>query len=156
MDTTRDFRDALARYPTGVAIVTVTAGDRAGAMTINSFASVSLEPPLVLWSLALGSDRKALFQGAERYAINVLAADQQELASACARQNDVEAGGGRWTHAPGGGAPFIDGAVARFDCALRAVHRGGDHDIIVGEVVHFDRPVDKPALVFHRSAYAEL
>jgi len=156
LDPSRDFRDALARYPTGVAVVTVQDGARARAMTINSFASVSLEPKLVLWSLALDSDRKAHFERAERYAINVLAADQEMLAGACARLDDVDAAGGRWTSAPGGGAPFIAGAVARFDCRLHAVHPGGDHVIIVGEVVHFDRPSDEPALVFHRSAYAEL
>lgn len=157
MSDARLFRDALARYPTGVAIV--AAYDDAGtarAMTINSFASVSLEPPLVLWSVAHDSERRRFFLGAERYAVNVLAHDQQTLASACARGDDLAAGGGAFEPAGGVGAPFVDGAIARFDCRRSAVHPAGDHDIIVGEVVYFDLIGDKPALAFHRSAYRVL
>ncbi len=157
MSDARLFRDALARYPTGVAVV--AAYDDAGtarAMTINSFASVSLKPPLVLWSVAHDSERRGFFLAAQRYAINVLAHDQQALASACARDDDLAAGGFAFDRAGGEGAPFVAGAIARFDCRRAAVHAAGDHDIIVGEVVHFDLNEDKPALVFHRSAYASL
>ncbi|HCY54729.1 MAG TPA: flavin reductase, partial [Oceanicaulis sp.] len=82
LETARAFRDALGCYPTGVALVTVLENGRARALTINSFASVSLEPPLVLWSLDRGSLRYDQFSSAPRFAINVLGADQEALALA--------------------------------------------------------------------------
>ncbi|MHA6288488.1 flavin reductase family protein [Maricaulis sp. CAU 1757] len=146
----RSLRDALGRYPTGVAVVTAHVEGQAVGMTINSFASVSLKPPLVLWSVELGTDRYKLFRNAETYAINVLAADQAALAHACAMEADLAACRAEWT---GEAAPLIDGAVAQFTCRQSAVHRGGDHDIIVGEVLRFATPRDVPALVFYRSAF---
>ena len=153
MNNGRDYRDALGLYPTGVALVTVMNAGSARAMTVNSFASVSLDPPLILWSVAKDSARYDLFVNARAFAVNVLAADQEALASACAQNDDLEAGGGSWTTGSGG-APLVEGAVARFECVREAVHPGGDHDIIVGRVTDFDRPRAAPALVFHRSAYA--
>ncbi len=153
MDKARAFRDALACYPTGVAVVTVRQGDMVRALTINSFASVSLNPPLVLWSLDRTSERYEQFANAGHFAINVLAADQEALAMACARLDDLEEAGGRWT-AGQTGAALIDGALARFECALDSVHEGGDHIIIVGRVLAFDRPRQDAALVFHRSVFA--
>ncbi|MCC5980267.1 MAG: flavin reductase family protein [Oceanicaulis sp.] len=153
MDKARAFRDALACYPTGVAIVTVRDDNAARALTINSFASVSLDPPLVLWSLDRASERYAQFAHADHFAINVLAADQEALAMACARLDNLEDAGGRWT-AGQTGAALIDGALSRFECALQAVHEGGDHIIIVGRVLAFDQPRHDAALVFHRSVFA--
>lgn len=152
MTDTRSFRDALGRYPTGVAIVTAYDGGQAVGMTVNSFASVSLDPPLVLWSLDRGTTRFDLFRGARTYAVNVLAGDQAGLAHACAIEADLAACHAEWT---GEEAPLIEGAVARFLCRQSAVHQGGDHDIIVGEVVRFDTPRDAPALAFYRSTYCE-
>lgn len=153
MSTAREYRDALGVYPTGVALVTLLRDRSARAMTINSFASVSLDPPLILWSVARDSARYALFVGADSFAVNVLAADQQALATACAQSDDLEGAGGSWS--PGKiGAPLLNGAIARFECTREAVHAGGDHDIIIGRVAGFDRPRRAPALVFHRSAYA--
>lgn len=148
----RAFRDALGRYPTGVTIVTAYAGDRAVGMTVNSFASVSLDPPLVLWSVETATERYEIFRDAETYAINVLAADQAGLAHACALEPDLRNCYAAWT---GEQAPLIDGAVARFVCRRQAVHPGGDHEIIVGEVVDMDTPRDVPALVFYTSTYCE-
>lgn len=152
MTDSRSFRDALGRYPTGVAIVTAYDGGRAVGMTVNSFASVSLEPPLVLWSLERGTTRYAPFRQAVRYAINVLAADQAGLAHACALEADLRACHADWTDDE---APLIDGAVARFLCRQEAIHQGGDHDIIVGAVTRYDMLRDAPALVFYRSTYCE-
>ena len=153
MDKAREYRDALGLYPTGVALVTVMNQGSARAMTVNSFASVSLDPPLILWSVAKDSERYQLFLDAPVFAVNVLAADQSELATACAQSDDLEAGGAIW--APGeGGAPLVGDAVARFECVREAVHPGGDHDIIVGRVTGFDLPRIAPALVFHKSGYA--
>lgn len=148
----RAFRDALGRFPTGVTIVSAFAGGQAVGMTVNSFASVSLDPPLVLWSIETASDRYRLFGGAETYAINVLAADQAGLAHACALEADLGRCRAGWT---GKQAPWIDGAVARFLCRRKAVHPGGDHEIIVGEVTEFDTPREAPALVFYASTYCE-
>ncbi len=148
----REFRDALGRYPTGVALVTLMAEGRALAMTVNSFASVSLDPPLILWSVDRKSGRYELFRDAPHFAVNVLAADQEGLSNACARDDDLDASGARWSageHA----APLVDGCVARFECTRETVHDGGDHDIIIGRVTGFDMPRTAPALVFHRSAY---
>jgi flavin reductase (DIM6/NTAB) family NADH-FMN oxidoreductase RutF len=153
LDTARAFRDALGSYPTGVALVTVLEGGKARALTINSFASVSLEPPLVLWSLDRASERYAQFSAAPRFAINVLGADQEALALSCARLDDLELAGGEWTEG-NTGVPLVTGAIARFECTLDAVHEGGDHIIIVGRVAGFDQPRRAPALVFHRSVFA--
>jgi flavin reductase (DIM6/NTAB) family NADH-FMN oxidoreductase RutF len=148
----RSFRDALGRYPTGVTIVSAFVDGQAVGMTVNSFASVSLDPPLVLWSIEKGTERYKLFRDAETYAINVLAADQAGLAHACALDADLRACRASWT---GEDAPLIDGAVSRFVCRQSAVHSGGDHDIIVGEVTRFDMPREAPALVFYTSTYCE-
>lgn len=148
----REFRDALGRYPTGVTIVSAFHEGRAVGMTVNSFASVSLDPPLVLWSIECETERYAMFRHAQTYAINVLAADQAGLAHACALQPDLRNCHAVWT---GEQAPLIDGAVAHFVCRQSAVHRGGDHDIIVGEVIDLDTPRDVPALVFYTSTYCE-
>ena len=154
MKQTRAYRDALARYPTGVALVTVAESGRARVMTVNSFASVSLEPPLVLWSLAHDSDRYRSFRDAERFAVNVLAADQESLAAEGARLDDLDEIGVAWSTGPHA-TPLTAGAVARFECRTAAAHAAGDHDIIVGEVLGFDAPRDAPALVFHKSEYSQ-
>lgn len=149
----REYRDALGLYPTGVALVTLMHRGSARAMTVNSFASVSLDPPLILWSLARDSARYQLFHDAEQFAVNVLAADQHGVATACAQNDDLSAAGAHWS--PGqSGAPLVTDTVARFECERHAIHPGGDHDIIVGRVVAFDRPRVAPALVFHKSGYA--
>lgn len=148
----RAFRDALGRYPTGVTIVSAYDGGRAVGMTVNSFASVSLEPPLVLWSIETATERYDMFRHAKTYAINVLAADQAGLAHACALDPDLRNCHAGWS---GDQAPLIDGAVAHFVCRQSAVHPGGDHEIIVGEVLEMDTPRDVPALVFYTSTYCE-
>ena len=152
MSKAREFRNALGAYPTGVALITLMQAGSARAMTVNSFASVSLDPALILWSVARDSQRYEPFRDAPVFGVNVLASDQQALANACAQNDDLTAAGALWT--PGeSGAPMVGGAVARFECRREAVHPGGDHDIIVGRVTGFDQPRAAPALVFHRSAY---
>lgn len=151
MDQSRAFRDALAQYPTGVALVTIAGPDGPRAMTINSFASVSLEPALVLWSLARDSERWPAFRDAARFAINVLGDDQAALAGACARQGSLERAAARWRTVDG--VAVIERAPAWFVCARREVVAGGDHDIILGEVTDFGSDPARPALVFHGSQY---
>lgn len=128
-----DFRAALGRYATGVTVVT-TVGERGPVgITANSFASVSLSPPLVLWCPARSSARFSAFTAAGHYAIHVLAADQLDLCRRFARA------GGNFEGLDAGetpdGLPLLPGCLARFDCAAHAAHDGGDHAILVGRVI---------------------
>jgi len=150
MFSSRSFRDALSRYPTGVTLVTAFHEGRAVGVTVNSFASVSLDPPLILWSVASDTERCALFLAAEDFAVNILAADQRDLANACAAQPDLATIGASWS---GETAPLIDGAIAQLECRRWAVHPGGDHEIIIGEVTGIAEPRKAAALVFHAGTY---
>jgi flavin reductase (DIM6/NTAB) family NADH-FMN oxidoreductase RutF len=148
----RSFRDVLGRYPTGVALVTAFSDGRALGITVNSFASVSLDPPLILWSIERDTERHGIFRDAEHFAINILASDQADLAHACALEADLAKCRHSWT---GETAPLIDGAVGHLVCRLHSVMPGGDHDIILGEVAEFATVRDVPALVFYRGGYSQ-
>ena len=130
----REFRDALAQFTTGVTIVTARApqGTFVG-FTANSFNSVSLDPPLIIWSLARRSRSLAVFEGAERYAVNILAHDQVELARRFSRPHADRFAG--VAHRAGkGGAPLIEGCAAWLECRHHALHPAGDHMLFIGEV----------------------
>jgi flavin reductase (DIM6/NTAB) family NADH-FMN oxidoreductase RutF len=144
-----DFRASLGQFATGVTIVTACDADgRLVGLTANSFNSVSLSPPLVLWSLARQSTSMPGFLSAQHYAINVLAADQRPLAERFARKGIDRFDGAPWR--PGlTGAPVMDGAVAVFECTHRSQHDEGDHIIFVGQVLHCRRRVGAKPLVFH-------
>ena len=109
----------------------------------------------MLWSLGRDSARYALFRHAPTFGINVLAFDQVELSTRCARQDDLNGAGAQWIERESG-AVFVEGAIARFDCRVTAVHEAGDHEIIVAQVLDFDTPREAPALVFNRSAYGQI
>ena len=128
------FREALAQFATGVTIVTArTAHGTFVGFTANSFNSVSLDPPLVIWSLARRSRSLAVFEGAERYAINVLAHDQVDLARRFSRPHADRFAG--VAHRTGkGGAPLIEGCAAWLECRHHALHPAGDHMLFIGEV----------------------
>lgn len=144
-----DFRAALGQFTTGVTIVTASAPDgRLLGLTANSFNSVSLSPPLVLWSLSNQSSSMPGFRAASHYAINVLAADQRLLAERFSRKGLDRFEGVAW-RAGLTGAPVIDGAVAVFECRNRSQHAEGDHLIFVGEVAHCRRRVGAAPLVYH-------
>src|SRR5512139_1066066 len=132
--TQAEFRAALGMFATGVTIVTARAANgKLVGLTANSFNSVSLNPPLVLWSLAHAAGSMAVFSTGSHYAINVLAADQQGLA-----QRFAAKGTDRWAgvvHTEGvAGAPLLAGAAATFECYNRSRYEEGDHVIFVGEV----------------------
>jgi flavin reductase (DIM6/NTAB) family NADH-FMN oxidoreductase RutF len=145
-------RVALGQYATGVAVVTTVDGDgRPLGLTINSFASVSLDPPLVLWSLGRSSACLPAFKACSHFAINVLAADQVELSNRFAAAALDKFAHLEWT--PGlGGAPLLAGCCARFECASEARHAGGDHLILIGRVERFGHEKREP-LVFHGGRY---
>lgn len=132
-ETIRTYRDALGCFGTGVTVVTTLSEIGPLAMTANSFASVSLDPAMVLWCAAKASLRHASFASASAYAIHVMAEDQQVLALHFARSGD-DFSHVDWT--PGeGGLPILHGCLARFECRRTEVHDAGDHSIIVGRVL---------------------
>jgi flavin reductase (DIM6/NTAB) family NADH-FMN oxidoreductase RutF len=151
----RRLRDALGEFATGVTVVTARAADgQPVGVTINSFASVSLEPPLVLWSLGVESPSLEVFEACSHYAINVLAADQTEFSQRFSQsQSDKFAGIDLKVGA--GGAPILPGCCARFECRNEARYPGGDHVILVGYVESFHRE-EKPPLIFHGGRYRTL
>jgi flavin reductase (DIM6/NTAB) family NADH-FMN oxidoreductase RutF len=150
--TERALRDALGRFVTGVTVVTTMTRRGPLGMTVNSFSSVSLDPPLVLWSPARRSSRFAAFEASNHFAIHVLAEDQVPLAEHFARKGGFE---GIAFTAGIGDAPLIEGATARLEC-LHAVHYdGGDHLIVVGEVLRVVE-AERPPLLYFRGAYRAL
>ncbi len=148
----RAFRNALGRFPTGVTVVTTLApGGRRVGLTASSFNSVSLDPPLILWSLDKNSTSLDLYVRAPHYAINVLAADQIELSRHFSRRH-VDVFGGIPVTAGIGGVPLLKGCTAWFECHNVHQYEGGDHVILVGRVERF-RVTERPALAFHAGGY---
>lgn len=131
-ETERDFRDALGQFATGVTVVTCASKDGPIGITANSFASVSLDPPLVLWSPARASRRFPYFEAARHFAIHILGEEQAAVCRAFVRDG-AAFGAVDWTEGAEG-VPLIDGCLARFECRREAVHEGGDHLIVVGRV----------------------
>ncbi len=129
---TRSLRDAFGQFATGVTIVTCASDEGPVGITANSFSSLSLDPALVMWAVDRHSRRFGFFEAAERFAIHVLSEDQLDLCNACAKDAFALR---EIAHEVGaGGVPLLDGALARFECTLHAMHEAGDHMIIVGQV----------------------
>lgn len=152
----RELRDALGRFATGVCLITtVTPQGKALAMTANSFSSVSLEPPLVLWCLQNNSDVYDAFAAPRYFGINILAQEQQALSNQYARKEQHELDSAHY-RAGRYGAPIIRNALVNFECELEAAHDGGDHLIIVGRVRDMQqRPSGEP-LLFFSGGYREV
>jgi 3-hydroxy-9,10-secoandrosta-1,3,5(10)-triene-9,17-dione monooxygenase reductase component len=146
------YRRALSCYATGVAVVTALDADGAKAgITVNSFSSVSLDPPLVLWSVAEDSASYDVFTVAEHFAVHVLSRQQQELSSRFA-QRSGDKFAGLDCHTGIKGVPILDEYAALFECSTEHVYPGGDHKIIVGRVHRFEDRDAEP-LVLHRSRF---
>ncbi|WP_238455854.1 flavin reductase [Azohydromonas lata] len=149
----RAFRAALGSFATGVTVITARAADGTPVgLTANSFNSVSLEPPMVLWSLARKSLSLPVFAQAQHWAVHVLAADQEALSTSFARSGTDKFAGLAMEDGLGG-VPLLEGCAARFQCRTAFQHEGGDHLIFVGEVLAFDR-AERAPLVFHAGRYA--
>src|ERR1700722_11441745 len=148
----RDLRNCLGTFVTGVTIVTTLdpAGNPVG-ITANSFSSVSLEPPLVLWSQALAARSFPTFRDAERFIINILAEDQQHLSTRFARAGEDKFASTSIRKGIGG-LPIIDGCSAFLECVKVATYPGGDHAVQLGQVVNFERTELQP-LAFHAGRY---
>jgi flavin reductase (DIM6/NTAB) family NADH-FMN oxidoreductase RutF len=149
-ETARSFRNALGQFATGVTVVTCQGRHGPMGITANSFASLSLDPPLVLWSPARASRRFPHYEDALHYAIHVLAAEQADVAHAFSRDGEAFHAVG-WTPNDHG-VPLLDGCLARFECHREAVHDGGDHLIVVGRVLRASWRAGEP-LVFAGGAY---
>jgi flavin reductase (DIM6/NTAB) family NADH-FMN oxidoreductase RutF len=148
-----DYRQALGTFATGVTVVTAmsASGELAG-LTANSFTSVSLDPPLILWCLGNTSDNLAVFQTAPYFAVNILAADQKEISNHFAkRQKD------KFVSMPyrtgKGGAPLLEGCVTWLQCRMTARHEVGDHHVFIGEVEHIET-TGRETLLYHQGSYA--
>lgn len=149
-DTQRAYRDALGCFGTGITVITVMSEDGPLAMTANSFASVSLDPAMVLWCASKRSQRYPAFADAAHYAIHILADDQKSLALHFARSG-LDFTPVRW-RPNAEGVPILGGCLARFECRQSALHGAGDHTIIVGQVL---RAAHRPGhgLIHKRGRY---
>lgn len=145
------FRQALGSFATGVTIVTSPGEDRPVGVTANSFSSVSLDPPLVLWSIAHTSRSYHAFQNSQHFAINILADDQMNVSQTFASSSDDKFSAVPWRKGSTG-SPIIENAIAYFDCVCEARHEGGDHTVLIGRVVDFGLYEGEP-LVFSRGRY---
>lgn len=149
----QEFRSALGMFATGVTIVTARAADgQLIGLTASSFNSVSLAPPLVLWSLARAAASLSVFSAGSHYAINVLASDQKALAERFATR-----GADRWSGVAFddgvGNAPLLQGTAAVFECFNRSRYEEGDHVIFVGEVERCRWRAGASPLLFHGGRY---
>lgn len=147
------FRAVLGQFPTGVAIVTGLDSDGSPAgLSVGSFTSVSLDPPLVAFLPDKASTSWPRIAPTGRFCVNVLARGQQDLALRFAASGGDKFDGLGWRPASTG-SPIIDGVVAWIDCETDAVHDAGDHEIVVGRVLELDSEAENDPLVFFRGAY---
>ena len=149
----REFRRALGRFATGITVVTALGpkGELAG-LTVNSFNSVSLDPPLVLWSLGRISPAHDIFEAATHFAVNVLSADQMALSNNFSRSSPHKFDDVVWTPSIHG-TPLLPGCCASFECRVVARHPGGDHTIFIGEVEKFAHDVTRAPLIYFGGEY---
>ena len=149
------FRQALGQFATGVCVVTVNDANLGPiATTVNSFSSVSLDPALVLWSIQNASDHFSVYTECEHFGISVLNAGQADISGHYAKRGEHQALTEHFGTGPSG-EPQLLNALAHFSCAIHAVHPGGDHHIIVGEVLGFECGEAEP-LVFFAGGYRGL
>jgi flavin reductase (DIM6/NTAB) family NADH-FMN oxidoreductase RutF len=128
-------RRSLGSFSTGITVITtVTPDGRKVGLTANSFLSVSLDPPLVLWSLKDSSPNRTVFEQCSHFAINVLAFDQEGICRRFATPGIADKFAGVALKDGTGGVPLLDGAVAQFECSAHARHPGGDHQLFIGKV----------------------
>ncbi|WP_230291451.1 flavin reductase family protein [Croceicoccus sp. Ery5] len=148
----KSLRDALGNFATGVTIVTTSHGGRNVGLTANSFNSVSLDPPLVLWSLAKKSSNIEAFTSVDGFAVHILGADQEALSNRFATPG-IDKFEGVEFETSAGGVPLLQDCAARFECRTAYRYDGGDHIIFVGEVLDLEQSEKEP-LLFHRGKYA--
>lgn len=148
------FKDALAAWASGVSVVTTRAGGLAYGLTVSSFTSVSLDPPLVLVCIGTRNRLPEMIRGAGRFAVSLLAADQADISAQLARAGrDPGPDLGVPSAATSSGVPIVAGAIAHLACDLHHELVVGDHTVIVGRVVEASTRDDREPLVYHRRGY---
>ncbi|WP_417321024.1 flavin reductase family protein [Emcibacter sp.] len=152
---TREFRDALGKFATGVTVITTTSekGEPVG-VTASSFNSVSLDPPLVLWSLAKSAASMRAYEKSGGFNVHILAADQEAISNQFARPGDDKFRGVDWKPCDRG-YPILPEYAALFRCETQYQYEGGDHLIFVGKVIEYETR-NAPVLVFHQGAYVDI
>jgi 4-hydroxyphenylacetate 3-hydroxylase, reductase component len=147
----RAFRRCLSEYATGVTVITARHTGGLAGVTANSFSSLSMDPPLIMWAISRTSRSFDSFRSAESFAVHVLAADQIAISRRFSGADQDKFSGLPWS--PGrSGAPLIDGVAARFECRREAIYEGGDHIILVGRVEYYTH-YETEGLLFARGAY---
>jgi 3-hydroxy-9,10-secoandrosta-1,3,5(10)-triene-9,17-dione monooxygenase reductase component len=149
------FRQVLGHFCSGVAVVTALDGREPLGLTVQSFTSVSLDPPLVLFCPSKSSTSWARMRAAsDSFCVNILEQEQEALCRAFATRGGDKFSGVGWTPAPGTGSPVLAGALAWIDCRLHTEHEGGDHTIVLGHVLDLGlREHDGTPLLFYRGGF---
>lgn len=149
-------RKVLGQYPTGITVVTTTdsSGNPVG-MTANSFASVSLAPPLILWSVDVEGSAHEVFTQADHFCVHFLSEDQEALSTLFSSSEVERFDKLEWTFGELG-SPMLPECLSRIQCAKEAVYPGGDHSIILGRVICLEDSSDKKPLVYHQGKYSRL
>jgi 3-hydroxy-9,10-secoandrosta-1,3,5(10)-triene-9,17-dione monooxygenase reductase component len=158
VEAARRFRDVMGRFASGVTVVTSISGGAPVGLTCQSFSSVSLNPPLVMFIPAKTSRAWPAIQRSGKFCVNFLTADQAELSNQMASKGVDKFAGVSWSPAPATGAPLIHDTLAYVDCQIHQVHEAGDHHIVVGRVLDLGLPdegsdIEWP-LLFYRGQYA--
>jgi flavin reductase (DIM6/NTAB) family NADH-FMN oxidoreductase RutF len=154
--TSREFRDALGSFATGVCVITANPeGWHPFGMTVNSFASVSLDPPLILWSLQNDSELFAAFEQTRHFGVNILRASQQDLSNQYAKKGDHLLSPEHFEEGSSG-VPVMPATMVSMECELEARYPGGDHLILVGRVVEFSQREQGEPLLFCAGSYRQL
>ena len=155
----RRLRDLMARFATGVSVVSARHGPLLAGMTANAIASISIDPPLMMASIARKAETHGAIIGSHAFSISILAADQQALAECFARPTTASKltgfCGAAW-HEAETGSPILEGALAYFDCRLLERHDGGDHTIFIGEIVAAGYREDAEPLLWYASGYRRM
>jgi 3-hydroxy-9,10-secoandrosta-1,3,5(10)-triene-9,17-dione monooxygenase reductase component len=147
------FRQVLGHFCTGVTVITTMDGGEPAGFACQSFAALSLEPPLVLFCPGRSSTTWPRIARAGHFCANVLADDQRELAGVFGTSGGDKFAGLRWSPSPSG-APVLDGALAWAGCVVEAVHEAGDHYVVIGRVTELGAPRRGQPLLFYRGRYA--
>ena len=149
----KEFRNALGQFATGVTIITTMTDDGEPiGLTANSFSSVSLDPPLVLFCLDRNSYSFAHFEKSSHFVVNVLASDQQEISNHFAKPSEDKFRDISFDVC-GVGCPAFDGSLAVFECETQAIHEAGDHIILIGHVLSFKADSEREPLLYFRGGY---
>jgi 3-hydroxy-9,10-secoandrosta-1,3,5(10)-triene-9,17-dione monooxygenase reductase component len=149
----RRFRDVLGRFASGVTVVTAMSSDGPVGMTCQSFSSVSLDPPLVLFVPAKTSRAWPVMQRAGRFCVNFLADDQAELSNVMASRGTDKFAGLAWRPSRATGSPTLDGSLGYVDCAIHSVLEAGDHFVVLGRVLDLAAADAEDPLLFYRGSY---